>query len=178
MSRMQMPEQTVSFRVYHNGTDLIGTATIELPELSYMTETISGSGVAGEIENPTIGITESMTTTLTFTSITDESFNALDWTQNQLYECYASVQVSDNSNAGLRTTVEYRVNVTGRAKTFPLGTLETGKKHENELELETTRLEVLLNGTERLLIDKLAFIHRVNGTDLLATVRAQMGMNV
>lgn len=41
-----------------------------------------------------------------------------------------------------------------------------------------TRLEVLLDGEEKLLIDKLNFIHRVNGTDLLATVRAQMGLNV
>ena len=177
MSVVRTPEQTVDFKVYHNGSDLIGVATIDLPELSYMTETLSGAGVAGEIENPTIGMTESTTMTLSFNSIQEEAFNALDWTQNNLFECYASHQVTDNAT-GLRTTVSYRINVLGRTKTFPLGTWEPGKKQENEVELETTRLEVLYNNEEKLLIDKLAFIHRVNGTDLLATVRAQMGMNV
>lgn len=177
MSRVLMPEQTVDFKVYHGGTDLIGIATVDMPELSYMTETLSGAGIAGEIENPTVGMTESSTATLTFNSIQEEAFNALDWTQNNLFECYASLQVTDSAT-GLRTTVPYRINILGRAKTFPLGTWEPGKKQENEIELETTRLEVLYNNEEKLLIDKLAFIHRVNGTDLLATVRAQMGMNV
>ena len=41
-----------------------------------------------------------------------------------------------------------------------------------------TRLEVLLDGEEEFLFDKLNFIHKVKGTDLLATVRSQMGLNV
>jgi phage tail tube protein FII len=58
-----------------------------------------------------------------------------------------------------------------------LGTLEIGKKHGNDLELEVTRLEVLLDGEEQLLIDKINFIYKVQGTDLLAAVRVQMGLN-
>ncbi len=46
------------------------------------------------------------------------------------------------------------------------------------MELELTRLEIYLDNTEKLLIDKLNFIHRVNGTDLLQQVRAQTGMNI
>ena len=33
-----LPEQTIAFRIFHDGTDQIGVATIDLPELSYMTE--------------------------------------------------------------------------------------------------------------------------------------------
>ena len=58
-----------------------------------------------------------------------------------------------------------------------LGTLEQGKKHGNDLELEVTRLEILLDDEEQLLIDKINFVHRVKGTDLLAAVRVQMGLN-
>ena len=43
--------------------------------------------------------------------------------------------------------------------------------------MEITRLEVLLDGQEKLMIDKLAFIYRVNGNDLLRQVRAQTGLN-
>lgn len=171
------PEQTVAYRVYHEGKDLIGIATIEAPQVQYMTETLSGSGIAGEIENPTIGITQSLSCKMSFTSVTPEIFNSLDWTQNALYECYSALQVSDDAT-GMRTSVPYRLNMLGRVKSFPLGSLEQGKKHGNELEMELTRLEILYDGQEKLLIDKMNFIHRVNGTDLLAPVRAQMGLNV
>lgn len=171
------PEQTVAFRVYHQGKDFIGIATLELPQAQYMTETLSGAGIAGEIDNPTIGITQSMTCKMSFTSISPEIFHALDWSQNALYECFSALQVTDDAT-GVRTSVPYHVNVLGRTKSFPLGSLEQGKKHGNEIELEVTRLEVLLDGEEKLLIDKLNFLHRVNGTDLLGPVRSQIGLNV
>ena len=171
------PEQTVAYRVYHQGSDFLGIATLEMPQIQCMTETLSGSGIAGEIENPTIGITQSMTCKMTFTSITPEVFKALDWTQPALFECWSALQVTDDAT-GARTSIPYKVNVLGRAKSFPLGTQEQGKKHGNELELEITRLEVILDGQEKLLIDKLNFLHRVNGTDLLGKVRAQIGLNV
>ncbi|MDE6734942.1 MAG: phage major tail tube protein [Desulfovibrio sp.] len=171
------PEQTVAYRVYHQGRDFMGIATLEMPQIQYMTETLSGSGIAGEIENPTIGITQSMTCKMTFTSITPEVFQAMDWTQSALFECWSALQVTEDAT-GVRESISYRVNMLGRAKSFPLGTQEQGKKHGNELELELTRLEVLLDGQEKLLIDKLNFMHRVNGTDLLGTVRAQIGLNV
>jgi phage tail tube protein FII len=55
--------------------------------------------------------------------------------------------------------------------------MEHGKKHGNDLELEVTRLQILLDGEEQLLIDKLNFIHKVQGADLLAAIRVQMGLN-
>lgn len=170
------PEQTVAYRVYHQGVDFIGTATVELPNIQYMNETLSGSGIAGEIDNPTIGITQSISCKLTFTSYTTEIFNTLNWSETALYECYGSLQESDDAS-GIRDSIPVRINFLGRVKSFPLGTLEQGKKLGQELEMEVTRLEILMAGVEKLLIDKLNFIHRVNGKDLLAKVRSQIGMN-
>uniref|UniRef100_UPI00272AE537 phage major tail tube protein n=1 Tax=uncultured Desulfovibrio sp. TaxID=167968 RepID=UPI00272AE537 len=149
----------------------------ELPQVQQMTETLSGSGIAGEIENPTIGITQSMTVKLSFNSITKEVFKTLNWTETALWECYSALQVSDDATS-VRDSIPYQINFLGRAKSFPLGSLEQGKKHGNEVEMEITRLEVLLDDTEKLLIDKLAFIYRVDGTDLLQQVRSQIGLNV
>ena len=39
------------------------------------------------------------------------------------------------------------------------------------------RLEILLDVDEQLLIDKINFIYKVQGKDLLAAVRVQMGLN-
>lgn len=170
-------EQTVAFRVYHKGSDYLGMATLEMPQIQYMTETLSGSGIAGEIENPTIGITQAMSCKFSFNSISEDLFKSLNWTETALYECYSALQITDDAT-GVRDSVPYQINFLGRTKSFPLGSLEQGKKHGNEVEMEVTRLEFLLDGTEKLLLDKLNFIHRVDGTDLLQKVRAQTGLNV
>lgn len=170
-------EQTVAYRVYHQGKDLLGIASIEMPNVQYMNETLSGSGIAGEIDNPTIGITQSLTCKLTFTAVNQEVFYILDWSKTALYECYLALQTSDDATS-IRDSIPERINMLGRTKTFNFGSREQGKKHGNEVELELTRFEAYLENQEKLLIDKLNFIHRVNGTDLLQKVRAQTGLNI
>ena len=93
-----------------------------------------------------------------------------------LFECYSALQNVDESTS-IRESIPYQLNIVGRPKNMSLGTMEQGKKHGNDLELEVTRLEILLDGEEQLLIDKINFIHRVKGNDLLAAVRVQMGLN-
>ena len=173
---MSRPEQTIAYRVYWQGKDLLGTAQIEMPQVQYMTETLSGSGLAGEIESPTIGLTQSMTCKMTFTSATKDVFDILDWTLQPLFECYSALQNVDESTS-IRESIPYQLNIVGRPKNMSLGTMEQGKKLGNVLELEVTRLEILLDGEEQLLIDKINFIHRVKGNDLLVAVRVQMGLN-
>ena len=170
-------EQTVAYRVYHNGSDLLGVATIEAPQIQFLTETLAGSGIAGEIENPTIGMSQSLAVKFTFNSPMPAQFDTIDWNKAALYECYGALQVSDDAT-GMRDSVPVRMNILGRPKSFPLGTWEQGKKHGNEVEMEVTRLEYLLDGEEKLLIDKLNFIYRVNGSDLMQKIRQQTGMNI
>lgn len=169
------PEQTIAYRVYFQGKDLLGVANVDMPEVKYVTETISGSGVAGEYESGTLGMTESMTCKLSWISQTDEFYRLLDPTEQPLLECYASLQRNDETT-GIRKSVSQKLTMLVQTKSSTLGTLETGKKHGNESEFEVLRLEVELNGSEVLLIDKLNFIHRVRGKDLLSSVRAHLGL--
>ena len=173
---MSRPEQTIAFRAYFQGTDLLGVATIEMPQVQFITETISGSGVAGEYESPALGMTQSMSAKLSWVSQTKNFYKLLDSTLPPLLELRASVQQEDEAT-GVRRPVPLLVTLLANTKASPLGSLETGKKHGNEVEMEITRLEVLLDGQEKLMIDKLAFIYRVNGNDLLRQVRAQTGLN-
>ncbi len=62
----EIPEKLNDFRVYLDGTDLIGVAEVELPAMEAITETIKGAGVAGNYESPTLGHTDSMTLSLTW----------------------------------------------------------------------------------------------------------------
>nr|WP_277424700.1 phage major tail tube protein [Desulfovibrio sp. ZJ369] len=133
----------MAFRAYYNGTDLLGVATIEMPEVSYITETISGSGVAGEYESPALGMTQSMTAKLSWISQTKNFYKLLDSTLQPLLELRASVQMEDEAT-GIRKAVPLLVTLLAHTKTSPLGSLETGKKHGNETEMEVLRLQVEL----------------------------------
>ena len=142
---MSRPEQTIAFRAYFQGTDLLGVATIEMPQIQFLTETISGSGVAGEYESPALGMTQSMSVKLSWISQTRNFYRLLDSTLPPLLELRASVQQEDEAT-GIRKAVPLLVTLLAHTKSSPLGSLETGKKHGNETEMEVLRLQVELNG--------------------------------
>jgi len=170
-----LPEQTIAYRVYKNNASLLGIATVEMPQIDYITETISGSGIAGEYESPAIGITGPMTVKFTWIRQSRDYFILLDQDQGNQLDLRASVQSVDETT-GRKSSLPLRVSLVSAPKSAPLGSLETGKKQGNETEMEVTRLRIELDGKEVLLIDKLAFIHRVNGVDNLQSVRAHLGL--
>ena len=69
-----------------------------------------------------------------------------------------------------------KVVVRGMPKTIGLGKMEAGKKMEPETEFECEYIKVWIGGTERVEVDKLNMICVVNGTDVLSTVRSNLGM--
>ena len=109
------PEQTIAFRAYFNGTDLLGVATIEMPQVQFLTETISGSGVAGEYESPTLGQTQSMTAKLSWISQTRNFYKLLDSTLLPLLELRASVQTEEETT-GIRLPVPLLVTLLAHTK--------------------------------------------------------------
>ena len=93
------PEQTIAYRVYYGGTDMLGIASVEMPQVQYITETIGGSGVAGEYESPAKGMTQSMTAKLSFISQTTDFYKLFEPSEQNLLELYASVQQADTATS-------------------------------------------------------------------------------
>ena len=68
----QIPERLINFRCYRNGNDLLGVATVTLPQFQAMTDTVSGAGIAGEVETPVLGHYSSITATVSFRTISTD----------------------------------------------------------------------------------------------------------
>ena len=68
----KVPERLINFRVYNDGNDLLGVANVDLPSIEAMSDTVSGAGIAGEVESPILGHFGSMTATFTWRTITPE----------------------------------------------------------------------------------------------------------
>lgn len=171
-----LPEQITAFRVYKGNGAILGVATAESPQVSFITETVSGSGIAGEYESSATGMPSSMTLKLTFNSQTKDFYQLMEIDEDNQIELRASQQVADQTT-GLKKHLPLRVSALYDLKSASLGSFETGKKMGNEQELELMRLLVELDGKEVLLIDKLNMMYRVNGRDKLAQIRSNIGLD-
>lgn len=56
----------ITYALYENGKEYLGHAKVTLPDKSYKTATISGAGVAGEVNVPYKGQVDAMTTSIEF----------------------------------------------------------------------------------------------------------------
>ena len=171
---LQLPDKTTAFKVYHNGNYELGIATVDLPEIAYVTDTLSGAGIAGELDTPVQGHFQSMQTTLHFRTVTAQALSLLQTTGGTI-TLMASQQDVDTGaialvDTGLKIVIKYLPH------TVSLGTEESGASTDTSVELEVTYLKIEIEGRELVEIDKLNYKHVVDGVDLLANVRRNVGM--
>jgi P2 family phage contractile tail tube protein len=169
----QVPEKLINFRVYNEGMNMIGVADAEMPSLEAMTETVSGAGIAGEVDSPTLGHYASMTARVNFRTVTVDAL-ALAAQRAHHLEFRGSQQIYDAGN-GVYRTESIRVVMKAVPKSVELGNLTTGAPTETGNEFEVNYLLVVVGGIPMVEIDKFNFVARIAGVDALANVREDLG---
>ena len=48
-------ESVINFAVYEDGTEYVGMASVTMPNLTSIVQTLSGAGIAGNVEVPVLG---------------------------------------------------------------------------------------------------------------------------
>lgn len=167
------PDKTISYSVYLEGELLVGIATIELPELAFMSDTLSGAGIAGEVETPTLGHIESMSITINFNTINKAIFPLLNTKGHTL--TFRSSQQEYTTENGATGTQAVKIVAKTLPKNFSLGSFEPGAKTDTSVELEITYLKIEIGGEEFVEIDKFNFKCKIGDTDLLESVRKDLG---
>lgn len=169
-----IPDKLVNAKVYYEGkTELLGTADAELPSLEYITETLSGLGLAGEIETPVMGHLKGLPFKFKWNVPNKQALSLLKTTTHHL-EVYASIQYLDAAGGKLEPQ-QCKVVLRGLPKKVGLGKLEAAKKMDSETELECSYIKMWLEGEEVLEIDKFNFVCRIMGEDMLEKVRRDLG---
>lgn len=169
-----IPDKLINAKVYNGSDELLGVATVTLPELSYVTEALEGLGIAGPVETPVIGHFQSLTISLSWNTVNPSAISVLKTESTQL-TVRASVQRYD-AGTGKLEGQPVKLVVNTLPKKSGLGKTEPGKKMDNETELEVPYLKLWIGGQEMMEIDKFNFICRVLGEDMLAQVRNDLGM--
>lgn len=171
----QIPERLINFNVYGDDNTLYGVATVELPTLTAMTDTIKGAGIAGEVESPVLGHFASMTTKITWRTI-EAAALTLSRQEAHAVEVRGSQQVHDAAN-GKYSTVAVRASMRIVPKTVTLGTFEPGATTGTEQEFEVLYIKLYVGGKEVCEIDKYNFISKFGDTNALDSVRSDLGLS-
>lgn len=171
----QVPEKLINFRVYLDGTDLIGVADVELPSVEAMTETVKGAGLAGEIDSPTLGHFGSMTCTLNWRTVEKPTLELAAQKAHNL-DLRGASQIYD-AGAGQYFVRPVRVVLRAIPKTsVNLGNLDVGVTVGASNVFEVVYLKVDVGGSTLIEIDKFNYICKINGIDYLLQVKAALGI--
>ena len=122
-----IPEVLNHFNIYNGANALVGVSgEVELPELEAITDTVEGTGVLGEIEDPVTGQFSSATIKIPFAVLYSDMFSIVNTTEPPLLTLRGSMQCTD-PKTGATGYYPIRVVVRGKAKTTTLGKVAKGK---------------------------------------------------
>ena len=94
----QLRDKVITFTVYANGDEEYGIAELSLPDLEFITSTIKGGGLAGELEVPTLGQLKAMKATITW-QIVEKSLSKMARQRYQQVE-FRGAQQTENTETG------------------------------------------------------------------------------
>ncbi len=170
---MKIDETVIGFAVYEDATEHVGIAEVTLPEISSITEEISGAGMGGKVESVILGAIEAMTTTLNFRTVTRNAVKLHEPRQHNI-DLRAAQQQKDTTK-GVTEVVRVKHLLTLTPKKLNPGKVATASAAEVSGEYATTYFATYIDGKKMLEIDPLNYIYFVNGKDWLADVRKALG---
>ncbi len=174
MAGSHIPEKLINFKAYKDGTNLLGVVDVEFSGGELLAESISGAGIAGELDSQTLGHTSPIAAKVNFRARTKATV-ALTAQQSHQLEFRGSQQVREPG--GAYKTIGERIVIKGTPKSSPLGgKYEVGKPLAQEIEFAVDYVKIEIDGQEVFEHDKINFIYAVNGVDYLQSVRADLGM--
>lgn len=160
--------------VYLDGNSLLGKAEeITLPEIKAKLAEHKALGMVGAVELPS-GL-DKMEAQIKWAAYYTDAIAASG-------NIYRTVQLQVRSSlesyeaAGRTAETPVVVHLTGQFKNLPLGNF---KQHDNvdfTSQMNVTYVKVVIGGVTIVELDVLANIYKVDGTDLLETYRANLGV--
>jgi len=152
-----------------DGSKLGAVSEAELPSIEFQAETVSGAGIMGEIEVPSLGRVGPMTLSLTWRVVTRAAV-ALAAQGAQALELRGAIEAEDDSGGG-STVQKLRVIVTGRCKSYKPGKLAPNSTMDCAHEFSVSYYKLELDGEVLVEVDVYNNVYSVLGVDYMADVR-------
>lgn len=176
MNKGYFPEILNNFHLYvgaeSGGEMLLGmTNSVTMPNLEMISETVSGSGIAGEINVPNPGHFPDVQMEIPFVAVCRDmfSFNPLERTMLTMRACEQST-VKATGNV---VTEGMKVVVGGRCTGYNIGTAEIGKQMNSSVTLSLSYIKIEVSGEVLFELDKYNEVFIVGGVDVMADIKSK-----
>jgi len=169
-----IPQFLTNYRMYSSGNVLMGlSGDVTLPNFEAITETISGAGILGEFDSAVPGAFKTQQIEVPFRIIDAAMFAIAASTGNASLTFRGNQQINDMAQGGV-TNQAVRLETRGPIKGLDLGKASVGKATDGKLLQEILFIAIYIADKEVLCLDKLNFVYRLNGVDMLAGILANM----
>lgn len=160
--------------VYIDGTSTFGRAEeITLPDLTAKMAEHKALGMVGSVEF--FSGLDKMEAKIKWAGPYPEiQKKAANFTKSYAFQVRGNLTSHDST--GITAQEPYKVMMSGTFKKHPGGGFKQHDNVEMENMLSVTYMKVMVNDETIYEVDMLANIYRVNGEDLLATYRANLGL--
>lgn len=165
--------KTIQFSAYDrtNGSAkfIEDTASYTRPEIAMMSDGITGAGIMGEIDLPTLGQIDSMESEIALNKSNERAIAMfapgahtmeVRWVTNVLDSATGKSVVQANKDI-----IKYL------PKSLSLGDIENNETNEGTLGMEVLTFQHICNGKTLIKIDKLNNVFIINGKDYSADIR-------
>ncbi len=165
-----IPTKINKYNVYNEGNRLLGMGDeMTLPDFEASSETISGAGILGEVDDPTVGYFGNQEVEIPFRVLDQEAMDMMDMTKAVQLTVRGAQQTTNSAG-----DIEYRqmrVVIRGRAAKFSPGKVKAGAAMETKVTLTLLYILIELDGKSVLELDKFNEVYKVNGVDVLAAIK-------
>lgn len=166
-------ESVINFAVYEDSVEYVGMAGVTLPNLAAIVQTLSGAGIAGNVEVPVLGHYDVMSLTLNFRTTTEHSVRLSEPRRHNI-DLRMAQQIEDTVAGEVKVQSIKHVLVVV-PKTDTGGTVAPAAPTNGSGEYSVRYWATYIDGSKVREIDPLNFICEVNGVDYLADVRKAIG---
>ena len=166
-------ESVINFAVYEDSVEYVGMAGVTLPNLAAIVQTLSGAGIAGNVEVPVLGHYDVMSLTLNFRTTTEHSVRLSEPRRHNI-DLRMAQQIEDTVAGEVKVQSIKHVLVVV-PKTDTGGTVAPAAPTNGSGEYSVRYWATYIDGAKVREIDPLNFICAVNGVDYLADVRKAIG---
>lgn len=166
-------ESVINFAVYEDSVEYVGMAGVTLPNLAAIVQTLSGAGIAGNVEVPVLGHYDVMSLTLNFRTTTEHSVRLSEPRRHNI-DLRMAQQIEDTVAGEVKVQSIKHVLVVV-PKTDTGGTVAPAAPTNGSGEYSVRYWATYIDGAKVREIDPLNFICEANGVDYLADVRKAIG---
>lgn len=169
----KIDELVVNFAAYEDAIEYLGMGEATLPDLEYMTETISGAGIGGEVEEIITGHLSAMSTTLNFRTVGTAAVRLLEPRVHKIDLRVAQQRMNNRTSETEISSVKHIMKV--KPKKTALGKVAAASTADVSGEYAVSYYAMYIDGKKVTEVDPLNFICVINGFDYLKAVRKALG---